>query len=178
MRPPLRARPAALALGAAALCAAAAARADSVPLALAEGQVVTLQFDRGVDQVAVMDLEVVAVRAFPSRVEVKGLRGGRTQLEVRFQGGAAAAYDVQVAGARRPRGAAAPAADDALEVRVGEDRRLPAGAAERLLLEENGVARVRVDHGAIVVTGVAPGRTSLVLVDAAGARTTYPIRVR
>jgi hypothetical protein len=84
---------------------------------------------------------------------------------------------VQVAGARRA--AALPVVDQNLvELRVGEQRRLPASGAAQLLLEENGVARVAAERGAAVVTGVAPGTSSLIVVDGKGNRTTYPIRVR
>ncbi len=157
--------------------APAAPRDDAAPLALAEGQVVTLQFARPVGQVGLGDLTVIQVKASGSRVQVVGLRGGRTSLVVQLEDGGAVSYDVQVAGARRA--AAPPAADPNLvELRVGEQRRLPAPGAAQLLLEENGVARVAAERGAVVVTGVAPGTSSLMVVDGAGNRTTYPIRVR
>lgn len=162
-----------------ALClnaAGAMARDEAVPLALAEGQVVTLQFAKPIGQVGLGDLTVVQVKAAGSRVEVTGLRGGRTSLAVQLEGGPTASYDVRVAGARR----AAPAASDPnlVSLRVGEQRRLPAAGAVQLLLEENGVARVASEGGTAVVTGVAPGTSSLVVVDGKGNRTTYPIHVR
>lgn len=157
--------------------AAATARDEAVPLALAEGQVVTLQFAKPVGQVGLADLSVVQVKAAGSRVEVTGLRGGRTSLVVQLEGGLTASYDVQVAGARRAAGP--PAGDPNLvALRVGEQRRLPAAGTVQLLLEENGVARVASEGGAVVVTGVAPGASSLVVVDGKGNRTSYPIRVR
>ena len=157
--------------------AAAAARDDAAPLALAEGQVVTLQFARPVGQLGLGDLTVVQVKSAGGRVEVVGLRGGRTSLVVQFEDGGSVSYDVQVTGARRA--AALPAVDPNLvELRVGEQRRLPASGAAQLLLEENGVARVAAERGAAVLTGVAPGTSSLIVVDGAGKRTTYPIRVK
>ncbi len=166
-----------LSLALALAAAPAAARDDAAPLALAEGQVVTLQFARPVGQLGLGDLTVVQVKAAGSRVEVVGLRGGRTSLVVQLEDGGSVSYDVQVAGARRA--AALPAVDPNLvELRVGEQRRLPASGAAQLLLEENGVARVAAERGAVVVTGVAPGTSSLIVVDGKGNRTTYPIRVR
>lgn len=153
----------------------AGAREESVPLALAEGQVVTLHFARPVGQLGLGDLSVVQVKATGNRVEVVGLRGGRTSLLVQFEDGVGVGYDVQVVGARR---GAAPADPNLIELRVGERRRLPAPGAAQLLLEENGVARVAAERGAAVVTGVAPGTSSLIVVDGQGNRTTYPIRVR
>lgn len=160
-----------------ALAAPAAARDEAAPLWLAEGQVVTLQFARPVGQLALGDLGVIQVKASGSRVEVTGLRGGRTSLLVQLEDGGSVGYDVHVAGARRA--AAAPAADPNLvELRVGEQRRLAAPGAAQILLEENGVARAAAERGAVVVTGVAPGTSSLVVVDGQGNRTTWPIRVR
>lgn len=164
-----------LALGLAA--APAEGREEPSPLFLAEGQVVTLQFSRPVGQLGLSDLAVVQVKASGSRVEVLGLRGGRTSLVVQFEDGAGVSYDVRVAGARRSAGL--PAADPNLvELRVGEQRRLAAPGAAQLLLEENGVARVASERGGVAVTGVAPGQSSLIVVDGQGNRTTYPIRVR
>ncbi len=156
--------------------AVAMARDEAVPLALAEGQVVTLQFAKPIGQVGLGDLTVVQVKAAGNRVEVTGLRAGRTSLVVQLEGGPTASYDVRVVGASR---AAAPAGDPNLgALRVGEPRRLPAAGAVQLLLEENGVARAASEGGAVVVTGVAPGTSSLIVVDGKGNRTTYPIRVR
>jgi hypothetical protein len=61
---------------------------------------------------------------------------------------------------------------------VGEERSFRAPGLARVLVEENGVARVRVEGEAVTVVGVSPGTTSIVLVDAAGARTTRAIAVR
>jgi hypothetical protein len=65
-----------------------------------------------------------------------------------------------------------------IALQAGEERRLRAPGVARVLLEENGVARVRVEGETVSVVAVAPGATSLVLVDGAGARTTWSIRVR
>ena len=170
--------PASRAVLAALLLAAPSARAADALLSLAEGQVVALQFARPVAQLALGELGVVQVKASGSRVEVTGSRGGRTQLTVQFEGGGSVAYDVRVAGARRPSAAGAPADPNQIDLRVGEQRRVPAPHAAQIMLEENGVARVSAERGAVVVTGAAPGVTSLVVVDGSGGRTTYPIRVR
>ena len=159
------------------LAAPAAAREDAAPLALAEGQVVTLQFTRPVGQLGLGDPAVVQVKASGSRVELVGLRGGRTSLLVQLEDGTSVGYDLHVAGARR---AAAPAAADPglVELRVGEQRRLAAPGASQVLLEENGVARAAAERGAVVVTGVAPGTSSLIAADGKGHRTSWTIRVR
>jgi Pilus formation protein N terminal region len=159
------------------LLAAPPARADDALLSLAEGQVVTLQFARPVAQLSLGDLGVIQVKASGSRVEVTGKRGGRTQLGVQFEGGDSVGYDVQVAGARRST-VAAQGDPNPIDLRVGEQRRIPAPNAAQLMLEENGVARASAERGAVVVTGVSPGASSLIVVDGSGGRTTYPIRVR
>ena len=164
------------ALIAAILLGPAAAR-GATPLPLAERQVVQLDFDRSVARVAVTDPDLLALRAQGTRLSVTALRGGRASLEIAFGDGATVVYEVTVEPARRP---AAPAEGGAGEValQVGEERRLRAPGVARVLLEENGVARVRVDGEDVTVTGVSQGVASLVLVDGAGARTTYTIRVR
>jgi hypothetical protein len=159
------------ALIAAALLAASVARA-STPLALAERQVVTLEFAQAVGRLAVTEPDVLELQPTGTRLRVSALRAGRTSLEVAFEDGAVVSFDVTVEAARR-------AGDrDGLALAPGEERRLAAAGVARVLLEENGVARVRVEGSAVVVTGVAPGRASLVLVDEAGARRTWSIRVR
>ncbi len=155
--------------------AAGAARAGT-PLALSERQVVTLEFDQPVARLAVTNPDVVSLRATGSRVVVTGLRAGRTAVEVAFEDGAAAAFDVVVDPLRRQ--AAAPAAAGEVVLAVGEERRIRAPAVARVLLEENGVARVSVEGTSVRVVGVSPGSASLVVVDEAGVRTTWSIRVR
>lgn len=150
----------------------------AVPLSLGEGQVVTLRYRSAVEQVAVGELGVVLVKAAARAVEVTGLRGGRTTLLVQLEGGDTLSYDLQVVGARRASAGAVPADPNAILLRAGQERRLPAPGATRLLLEENGVARVLVERGQLVVIGLKAGSTSVVVVDAAGRQTTYPIQVR
>lgn len=168
-------RPALIAASVAAL-AAPAARAGT-PLALAEHQVVTLEFDRKVARIAVTDPDLLALQARGPRVKVGASRAGKAALEIAFEDGATVVYDVAVEAARRP-AAAAPGAPGQIALQVGEERRLRAPGVARVLLEENGVARVRVDGESVAVVGVSQGATSLVLVDGAGARTTWAIRVR
>lgn len=160
------------------LAAAPPAGPTAVPVSLGEGQVVTLQFRTPVEQLAVGDLGVVLVKAAARAVEVTGLRGGRTTLVVQLEGGDALSYDLLVVGARRPSAVGAPVDPNAILLRPGEERRLPAPGASRLLLEENGVARVQVERGQLVVTGLRAGSTSVVVIDGAGKQTTYPIQVR
>lgn len=176
MRAALIALAGALALAAPAEAAApgAAAAAAPVPLALAERQVATLEFDRAIARVAVSDPDLLALRTRGTRVEVTALRGGRGSLEIAFDDGAAVAYDVTVSAARRP----AAAAPGELVLQVGEARRLRAPGVARVLVEENGVARVAVEGESVTLTGVAPGTTSVVLVDGAGGRTTWSLRVK
>ncbi len=62
---------------------------------------------------------------------------------------------------------------------VGQTRELRSPAAvTHVAVEENGVARVRVDGERIAVVGVAPGETSIVLVDDAGTRTPIAVTVQ
>lgn len=147
------------------------------PLALAERQVVTLEFDRPVARLAVTDPDALQLASSGTRVRVAALRAGRAGLEVAFDDGAVVAYDVVVEAARRA-SARPPVEPGTVELAVGEERRIPAPGVARVLLEENGVAAARAVEGAVVVRGLAPGDASLVLEDVAGARTTRSLRVR
>ena len=84
------------------LLAASASAAESVPLAIGEGQAAPLLFERKVGQVAVSDSGVIAARSSGNRVEVVGLQGGSARLTVELEGGSKVAYDVKVAAASRP----------------------------------------------------------------------------
>ncbi|HVI93580.1 MAG TPA: pilus assembly protein N-terminal domain-containing protein [Anaeromyxobacter sp.] len=161
------------AVAAAALLTALAARAGA-PLALAERQVLTLEFDRPIARLAMTDPDVLALEPSGARVRLTALRGGRTAVEVAFADGATVSYDVAVEPAR----GRAPQAPGEIALVVGEERRVAAPGLARVLLEETGVARVRAEGDAVVVLAVAPGTASLVLVDAAGTRQTLSIRVR
>jgi hypothetical protein len=158
-----------------ALLVAAPARA-ATPLPLAERQVVTLEFTRPVARLATTDPDLLLLDAVAGRLRVTALRAGRAQVDVIFDDGATATYDVKVEPTRT---AAAPPAAVPGEVllSVGEARRLPAPGLARVLLEENGVARAQAEAAAVVVTGLSPGRSSIVLVDGSGRRTTVPLRV-
>jgi hypothetical protein len=158
------------------LLLAAPAAGAGTPLALAERQVVVLEFDRPVARVALTDPDLVAARAAGPRLTVTALKGGRAALEVVFADGASIVYDLAVDGARRP-AARAPGPND-LHLAVAEERTFRAPGVERVLVEENGVARVSVRGETVVVVGLAPGEASLVVVGAAGAKTTWQIRVR
>lgn len=154
----------------------AASAAAGVPLPLAERQVVALEFDRPVARVAVTDPDLLSVKTRGARVEVGALRGGRASLEVAFEDGATVVYDVAVSRAQRP--ATTSAGPATLWVNVGEERRLRSPGVARVLVEENGVARVRIEGELVVVSGLSAGAASLVLVDAAGARTSWAVTVR
>ncbi len=174
----MRAALIALALAAAPGAAWAAPTAPAAaPLALAERQVVSIEFDRPVARVAVTDPELLSIRTRGARVEVGALRGGRGGLEISFEDGATVSYDVTVAAARRPTAAAA-GAPGAIALAIGEERRVRSPGVARVLVEENGVARVRVEGETVSIVGVSPGTTSVVLVDGAGARTTWSVAVR
>jgi Pilus formation protein N terminal region len=164
-------------IAALALAAAAPEARAGTPLALSERQVVTLEFDRAVARLAVTDPDLLTLQAQGTRVKIAAARPGKAALEIAFEDGATAVYDVTVQAVRRP-AAAAPATPGEIALQVGEERRLRAPGVARVLLEENGVARARADGQGVTVVGVAPGTSSLVLVDAAGARTTWAIRVR
>lgn len=158
------------------LLALPVAGSAGVPVTLAERQVLTLQFDRPVQRLAVSDPEAVGLSASGGEVKVTGRRAGRVQLEVAFADGATATFEVTVEAARRAE--ARPKGPDELDLEVGAERVVPAPAGAQVLLEDNGVARAFQDSRGIVVRGVAPGAASLVVVDPAGGRTTWKLRVR
>jgi hypothetical protein len=111
---------------------------------------------------------------------VAALRGGRAVLAVAFADGASVVYDVTVEPVRRP-AARAPAAapgPNELALGLGEERRVRVAGVARVLVEENGVARVSVQGETVTVVALGRGDASLVTVDGAGARTTWQIRVR
>jgi hypothetical protein len=157
------------------LLAAGGTAAAGAPLGLAERQVVTLEFDRPVLRLTITDPDLLSARATGARVAITALKGGRATLEVTFADGAVAAYDVSVAPARRPEPLSAGANEIALA--VAQERRFRAPGAARVLLEENGVARMSVEGETVSVVGLRPGQASLVVVDGAGAKTTWQIRV-
>ncbi len=163
------------ALLAAALVVARPAAAGA-PLALAERQVVTLEFERAVARVTITDPDLVTVKTAGRRVTITALRAGRATLELAFADGATVAYDLAVEGAHRP--AARSAASNEIDLSVAQERRFRSPGVARVLVEENGVARVSVDGETISVVALAPGQASLVVVDGAGAKTTWQIRVR
>jgi hypothetical protein len=158
---------------------AAAAPAAGAPLALAERQVVSLEFQQAVTRVSTTDPDLLRVQVSGPRVSIVALRGGRASLEIAFADGATVSYEVSVEAARRP-AAHAPraAAPNELALRVGEERRFRAPGVARVLLEENGVARAAVEGEVVSVVGAAAGDASLVVVDGAGAKITWQIRVR
>jgi hypothetical protein len=96
---------------------------------------------------------------------------------VGFADGAIVVYDLVVEGARRS-AARAPAAPNDIELAVAAEQRFRAPGVARVLVEENGVARVSVQGEMVSVVAIAPGEASLVVVDGAGAKTTWQIRVR
>lgn len=151
----------------------------ATPLPLVERQVVTLEFTRPVASLATTDPNLLALEATGSRLRVTALAGGRAQVDVVFDDGATVTLDVAVAAARRPAAAASGPEDGAGEVvlRVGQARRLPAPGLVRVLVEQTAVVQAVAEPTAVVVTGVSPGRSSLVLVDADGGRTTVSLRV-
>jgi hypothetical protein len=155
------------------LAAAGAARAGT-PVTLSERQVVTLELDRPLARVSTTDPDAAALRPAGARLQITGLRAGRAQVEVAFEDGATVVFDLTIIGARR----AAAAAADEIVLALGEERRVSAPGVARVLVEENGVARARVEGASVYVTGVSPGSAALVIVDGAGARTTRTIRVR
>jgi hypothetical protein len=159
------------------LLAAAAPAAAGLPLALAERQVVSLEFQQAVTRVVTTDPDLLQVHVSGQKVSVAALRGGRAALEIGFADGASVTYEVTVDAVRRPARTVA-AATDEIVLGQGEERKLKAPGVARVLVEENGVARVSVTGETVTVTGVSAGHSSVVLVDAAGAKTTWQIRVR
>jgi len=165
------------ALLALALLALPAPSGAATPLTIAERQVTALEFSQEVQRLAVTDPEAVSLQATGGTVRITARRPGRIQLDVIFADGAIAAFDVTIEPIRRAP-AARPAAPDEIALGVGQERAVPAPAGAQVLLEDNGVARARVEARGIVVQGVAPGAASLVIVDPAGGRTTWKLRVR
>jgi hypothetical protein len=158
------------------LVAAAAPAAAGAPLSLVERQVLTLEFDRPVLRLTTTDPDLLTAKAAGARVSITALKGGRATLEVTFADGAVATYDVAVAAARRAEARAAGAND--IDLGVAQERRFRAPGAARVLVEENGVARVAVEGETVSVVGLRPGQASLVVVDGGGAKTTFQVRVR
>jgi len=151
--------------------------AAATPLALGERQVLVLEFTRPVAKLGVTDADVLLLEASGTRLKVTGQRAGRCQLEVTFDDGATLAWEVTVAALRRP-GAAPAAGPGELELAIGEERRVPAPGLARVLFEENGALKVRPEQEAVVLVAVGAGRSSVVLVDGAGKRTTLTVRVK
>ena len=159
------------------LAAAPPARAGA-PIALAERQVATLEFAQPVVRVVTTDPDLLHVQVAQGRVRIEAARAGRCTLELSFSDGATIAYEVAVEGARRPPAALAPAAPSDIVLAIGEERRFRSAGIARALVEENGVARVRVENDTVSVLALGSGRSSMVLVDGAGAKSTWTIVVR
>jgi len=130
-----------------ALILPAALAAAGTPLALGERQVATLEFSRPVARVATTDPDLLLLEPSGPRLRVTALRAGRAQVDVTFDDGASAAYDVVVEGLRRP-AAPTPPASGELTLAVGETRRLDAPGLARLLVEEGGALRARAEGAA------------------------------
>jgi hypothetical protein len=158
------------------LLALAAPAAAGAPLALAERQVVVLEFQQPVARISTTDPDLLQVKATGARLTIAATRSGRASLEVAFADGATVTYDVTVDAARRSTQAGAAANE--LVLGLAEERRFRSPGLARVLVEENGVARVVVDGETVKVVGLSLGQASLVLVDAAGAKTTWQVRVR
>jgi hypothetical protein len=158
------------------LVAAAAPAAAGAPLVLVERQVLALEFRQAVARVATTDPDLLQVQVAGARVSLAALRGGRASVEIAFADGATVTYDVTVEPARRP--AARAAAPNEITLGVAEERRFRAPGVSRVLVEENGVARVSVEGETVSVVALAPGEASLVVVDGAGAKATWHVRVR
>jgi hypothetical protein len=150
--------------------------AAAAPVILAERQVVSLEFAQPVQRLAVSDPEGLGLKAAGKIVRITGLHPGKVQVDVVFADGATATFDVSVEPLRRA--AARPPTPDEIELGVGQERSVPAPAGAQVLLEDNGVARAIQDGAGLRVQGVAPGNSSLVVVDPSGARTTWKLIVR
>lgn len=157
-------------------CALPLLAAAAEPVALTERQVVTLEFAQPIQRLAVSDPEAVGFKVVGNSVRLQGLRAGRMQLDVVFVDGATASFDVKVEPLRRSE--SRPLAPDEMELEVGQERTVPSPPGAQVLLEDNGVARAVQDSRGVVVRGIRPGATSLVVVDPSGARTTWKLRVR
>lgn len=145
-------------------------------LVLSERQVIALEFTQPVQRLAVSDPDAVGLKAAGATVKVSGLRAGKVQLDVVFADGATATFDLTIEPVRRS-AVRAPAPDE-IELAVGEEQVVPSPRGSQVLLEDNGVARAVQDGRGVVVRGVTPGVASMVVVDPAGARTTWKLRVR
>jgi len=148
------------------------------PLVLAERQVVTLEFAQPVLRVATTDPDLLHVQVANARVRIEAARGGRCTLDLAFGDGATVSYEVVVEGARRTAAALTPTGANDLVLAVGEERRFRSPGIARALVEENGVARVTVQNDTVAVLALGSGRSTMVLVDGAGAKSTWYILVR
>jgi hypothetical protein len=89
------------------------------------------------------------------------------------------AYEVAVDALRRLPVVAIPSASPSdVELTVGQERRFKSPGISRALFEENGVVRVNVERDTVIVTGLAAGRSSVVLVNTDGDKTTWQVLVR
>jgi hypothetical protein len=148
------------------------------PLALAERQVVTLEFAQPVVRVATTDPDLLAVQVLGAKVRIEASRAGRCTLDLAFGDGAAASYEVTVEALRRTGVAAAPPSPNELVLAVGEERRFRSPGIARALFEESGAVRVLVERETVSIVGLAAGRSSVVLVNADGNKITWQIRVQ
>ena len=162
-----------------ALALAAMPARQGTPLALAERQVVTLEFSRPVVRVATTDPDLLAVQVTGAKVRVEAARPGRCTLDLAFGDGATASYEVVVDPLRRV-AVAVPAAPgpNELELTVGQERRFKSPGIARALFEENGVLRVTVERDTVAILALGSGRSSVVLVSADGDKTTWQVVVR
>ena len=160
------------------LVAAAAPARAGTPLVLSERQVVTLEFSQPVLRVQTTDPDLLHVQVGQARVRIEAARGGRCTLDLSFGDGATVSYEVVVEGARRAQAALTPTGTNDLVLAVGEERRFRSPGITRALVEENGVAKVSVQGETVSVIALGGGRSTMVLVDGAGAKSTWTIVVR
>ncbi|HEX9241198.1 MAG TPA: pilus assembly protein N-terminal domain-containing protein [Anaeromyxobacter sp.] len=160
-----------------ALVLAAAPAKAGAPLALAERQVVTLEFARPVVRVATTDPDLLAVQVTGAKVRVEASRAGRCTLDLTFGDGATVSYEVVVDPVRRTATAVAPLGPNELELTVGQERRFKSPGISRALYEENGVVRVAVERDTVSIVGLSLGRSSVVLVNTDGDKTTWQVVV-
>lgn len=156
---------------------ATAARAgDHASLEMGVNELRSLEYAKSISRVAVSDPNVLLVHAGERKLDLTGQSGGKTTLVVWFESGESVGYDVHVAGPVR-----APEPEPVgtrVEVGVGQQVTVPAAGASRIMLSDDGVARVKANGETLTVSGLKAGSATLIVTDGAGAKTTYSIRVK
>jgi hypothetical protein len=167
----------ALALTLLVVASASAARAgEHATLELGVNELRTLEYVKSISRVAVSDPNVLLVHAGERKLDLTGQSGGKTTLVVWFDSGESVGYDVRVAGPARV--AEPEPVGTRVDVGVGQQVTVPAAGASRIMLSDDGIAKVKANGETLTISGVKAGAATLIVTDGAGGKTTYSIRVK